>query len=889
MANQTIKARLQMKADTSANWTTASNNGFVPLKNELIFYTDVKKFKLGNGTQTVEELDFYEPEAGEVDFSSLTDTLTGAPATSKTITAFDQVDGKVSATFGDISITASQVSDFATEAAKYGPAYTDTDTKTTVAAGSGISVSGSLTNNSSNTFTVSHADTSSASNLAASGRRYVTGLTFDEYGHVTGYTTGTETDQAISGYKTTQSAKSFTGSSTQTVSSITQNANGEISVSFTDVEGGGSSSEKVYVTAGYEDVNGLTTFNNLEILSGQHEWYYTQMSEGKTYIVEYNGQKYKDTVEYTGESIMWSAGGFTLSDSGTLSYSTDSGITFSIYEDDGSLIFDTEMSDTSTNAVQNKVIKAYIDSKVGSGSGNGGESNSIPSGSRNYITVNSGDMTVDNVYLDESSYHGVPIEPNKKYYVIYNDSYVGSFMRDSSGDASLEGYLSYQQMDSYLNISKGGYYSIFYVSGDTSTDTGLVPDSGGGSNSGSSSSSSGGNTIVRTIWANSSSSISLDSSKTYIIIASRGQTLYNAMGDPSGEVQSMVSYIFDGNLGELKNQVGSTGENFSIYQEGSTIYFSSSSETHNIIIQEVSDYQEITCFIEGSQVLLYDPETKTTYAKAIEDIKPGEQTARWDPDKGRLIGSRVLCPPIAGDCNDYDVLTFSNGSSVNVYGRQHFWNIDLDRLIEWHNLKPGDRMLADNGDIVEFVGSEHIESEKTLKHYTLCVFNGKYIVDGIHVGEKREILWSRVNKPENKRYMESILNDKDKANLEDAYIKGMKRRNFRQTPEYFEATKDIQETIRGYKKKIEQNKQYLASTDYMVAKLMEGLITEADFAEAKAKRQEARDEINSAEIILAAAHETLAEIETRVKEEIMSTITLKYAGKFVGKTRAVLD
>ena len=59
-----------------------------------------------------------------------------------------------------------------------------TDTNTTYTAGAGLSLS-------STTF--SHADTSSAGNLAASGRRYVTGLTFDTYGHVTAYTTGTET------------------------------------------------------------------------------------------------------------------------------------------------------------------------------------------------------------------------------------------------------------------------------------------------------------------------------------------------------------------------------------------------------------------------------------------------------------------------------------------------------------------------------------------------------------------------------------------------------------------------------------------------------------------------------------------------------------------------
>lgn len=66
----------------------------------------------------------------------------------------------------------------------------------TLSGGGGITTSiGSFTTNqgTNETLTISHADTSSASNLTASSRRYVTGLTFDTYGHVTGYSTGTET------------------------------------------------------------------------------------------------------------------------------------------------------------------------------------------------------------------------------------------------------------------------------------------------------------------------------------------------------------------------------------------------------------------------------------------------------------------------------------------------------------------------------------------------------------------------------------------------------------------------------------------------------------------------------------------------------------------------
>lgn len=73
----------------------------------------------------------------------------------------------------------------------------------TMKAGGGLSATETtFSSNDTNapTFEVSHANTSDAANLVADGRKYVTGLTFDDYGHVTGYTTGAETDQPIAEY-----------------------------------------------------------------------------------------------------------------------------------------------------------------------------------------------------------------------------------------------------------------------------------------------------------------------------------------------------------------------------------------------------------------------------------------------------------------------------------------------------------------------------------------------------------------------------------------------------------------------------------------------------------------------------------------------------------------
>lgn len=60
-----LNARLIQKHDVEANWITASNNGFVPLNGEIIFYDkdenyDYVRMKIGDGTTLVNELPFID-------------------------------------------------------------------------------------------------------------------------------------------------------------------------------------------------------------------------------------------------------------------------------------------------------------------------------------------------------------------------------------------------------------------------------------------------------------------------------------------------------------------------------------------------------------------------------------------------------------------------------------------------------------------------------------------------------------------------------------------------------------------------------------------------------------------------------------------------------------
>lgn len=65
MAEKMLNARLQQKTDTLNNWEKAI--GFVPKKGEIIIYSDIKKFKVGDGITLLSTLDFFGGEiSGEI-------------------------------------------------------------------------------------------------------------------------------------------------------------------------------------------------------------------------------------------------------------------------------------------------------------------------------------------------------------------------------------------------------------------------------------------------------------------------------------------------------------------------------------------------------------------------------------------------------------------------------------------------------------------------------------------------------------------------------------------------------------------------------------------------------------------------------------------------------
>ena len=247
MAN-VINTRIQLKYDTLSNWNTST---FKPLKGEVcIAKVDVTQpensllqpimFKVGDGDHTFAELGWTSAKAADVYAWAkaaelpVDDTLA---TEGKFVVGFDWEGDKLIPKFRDFVTEINDTNKDKLDAPTTKAVKTYVDGKiadvvaqgTVVAAGDGIDVV-----QSGNTYTVSHENTSDVANVTAAARTYITGLTFDEFGHVTGTTVGTEEDQDLSNYKTKQAVVEETGAANQTLK-ISQNENGVITTEAVDI------------------------------------------------------------------------------------------------------------------------------------------------------------------------------------------------------------------------------------------------------------------------------------------------------------------------------------------------------------------------------------------------------------------------------------------------------------------------------------------------------------------------------------------------------------------------------------------------------------------------------------------------------------------------------
>lgn len=465
------------------------------------------------------------------------------------------------------------------------------------------------------------------------------------------------------------------------------------------------------------------------------------------------------------------------------------------------------------------------------------------------------------------------LDPFSKVYVRRANGVITTLMCDERGE--LTGY-SFASSGNTVTMSISGGKLNLDVSGSDQfypdsmltvfTDSVDVSASVGG----------GSSTSVYYVGQNSYFNIELPADKTVLI---RIEGAYSnsinrkiVFGDGYVKKESWISYS-DG------VSVSVWGSTLTVYPESMSVY---------VTVETLEKFKDVTCFINGTKILLRDPVTLELYEKPIEQILPFDYCAFWNPAKGRIDATRVLAPPIVGDAEEYDRLYFDNGQSVDVYGVQFFWNVDTDTIVDWSKMEAGTRVCTDEGDIVSFVRSEHIVPEAPVKHYTLLTMRGRYIANGIVVGDKRDLIYPRMMDPDRKRYFR-LLNEVDQNNIKRAHTEGMVRRNWKYSRELRTALKPLVEQKQQAERIIEDRKLYLNDTDYKVTKYAEGVLTYSEFEPIKLNRARSRDDINHNELMVEMLDAQIAEKTEQVRTKIYSTWTPKYAGKFVGKRKAVLE
>ena len=179
-----------------------TNAGAIGVTNDLVVVTGTSGVLTTASRNGIDSRASFPPSTHDHTFASLTakpSTISGYGITdaytkTETDTAISTaVSGVIDAapgtldTLNELAAALGDDPNFATSVAT--SISTKANNSVTISAGSGLSGGGNLTTDR----TISHADTSTQASVAASGRRYITAITLDTFGHVTALSTGTET------------------------------------------------------------------------------------------------------------------------------------------------------------------------------------------------------------------------------------------------------------------------------------------------------------------------------------------------------------------------------------------------------------------------------------------------------------------------------------------------------------------------------------------------------------------------------------------------------------------------------------------------------------------------------------------------------------------------
>ena len=268
--------------------------------------------------------------------------------------------------------------------------------------------------------------------------------------------------------------------------------------------------------------------------------------------------------------------------------------------------------------------------------------------------------------------------------------------------------------------------------------------------------------------------------------------------------------------------------------------------------------ETLPCLIAGTKILMSDGTEKS-----IEDVISGDLIKSYDPVNKELVDAIVIDSYKTGEENQFTHYTYSNGSSLNVYGTHGYYDvvqgIPKDMKTQKHETKVLDSSLEECVLIDKRPVGKYGEK---VARYNLISSNNLYFANGILLGGRAIHKYQyclRTNKemPENVRAIMS--QDCEDYNDFMSVI---------DNPQFILEAKDaFIASSRAYSI-IKADKEKLEKTDYKTLKHTEGKLSEEEYAEALEEREALRQEINEQQSIYLTNLRIIKQLKTQYRNGV---------------------
>ena len=284
-----------------------------------------------------------------------------------------------------------------------------------------------------------------------------------------------------------------------------------------------------------------------------------------------------------------------------------------------------------------------------------------------------------------------------------------------------------------------------------------------------------------------------------------------------------------------------------------------------LIYLPVKEYTE--CLREDTLIPLEDGTYKT-----IAEIVKGDKVAFYNTNnKDPELRYNMVCVPATYTKQSrYKRFIFENGSELNIAGNHMLYNVDEDRIIGSYEWQPGMQALDIDNKPTKLLSIEDVVDEEGHTFYNIYCRHYKYFANNILCGHSQAALYDEFKKPTNVQHRFKNT----------TYMNHLKRKSMEKMIDRGFVPSEIQKPIDNIEQEytqiansIQKDQKFLDDTDYkIVRQITKPVLSEAEYEQLEADRENARGRIHNNRLIL----ETKSEkINTVVKDylDTISTVT----------------